>query len=117
MTFKQRNITNDEHRTVSQYTINNFPTIWYDITNISTDHFWIQWRQHIFLQLLRKCSIDVSKPLVGCDIGCGHGFVQTLCEQQTQWIVDGVDINEQALTNNPPLRGKTFYYDINECRS
>jgi len=103
--------------TISKHTINNFPTIWYDITNITTDHFWIQWRQHIFLQLLKKCSIDFSAPLLGCDIGCGNGLVQTLCEQHTQWIVDGVDINDHALTHNPSLRGETFYYDINECRS
>jgi SAM-dependent methyltransferase len=50
------------------------------------------------------------------DIGCGNGLVRTQMELNSQWIVDGVDIDYNILKTDQNLdrKGVTYFYNINE---
>jgi SAM-dependent methyltransferase len=90
----------------------NFPALWYDLA--STDHFWCEWRLLAFLSLLEGIGCPLDRPLKGVEIGCGNGLVRRQLEARTQWELDGVDIDLNALESNAATRGETFLYDIHD---
>ncbi len=95
---------------LSQVTATDFPGIWYEIA--SENHFWFDWRFRAFLQQLRTLKIDLQTPYKVLEIGCGHGIVRRQMECQSNWIVDGADVNLEALQQNNTTRGRTLLYDI-----
>jgi SAM-dependent methyltransferase len=99
---------------LSQVAATPFPADWYD--NASEDHFWIQWRFCALHDLLREQAVPTTMPLVGLDIGCGGGVLQTQIERTTAWIVDGADVNREALARSRGVRGRTMLYNIHDRR-
>jgi len=92
----------------------DFAEDWYDIAG--EDHFWLRWRFHFLMKEIGRLRLDVEKPWLGLDIGCGHGVVQRQLEQATAWRVDGCDLNAAALALHKGAAGRALYYDITERR-
>jgi SAM-dependent methyltransferase len=90
----------------------DFPSEWYEI--VDDGHFWLEWRLHAFLNQVQDLQISTEVVLKGLDIGCGHGILQRQIEDLSAWSVDGVDLNEDALSLNTSGRGRTFLYDIHD---
>lgn len=80
------------------------------------DHFWIQWRTKKFFDVVYSLHINTADQLSVFDVGCGNGVVRRQIERATSWHTDGTDFAMEALKQNGDLRGKTFFYDITECR-
>lgn len=91
-----------------------FTGIWYDI--VPDDHFWVRHRSEILMQEIDKIALDKKAPLLGLDIGCGHGVIQRHLAATTAWMVDGCDLNGDALQRNGGHSGNAFYYDIHDRR-
>jgi SAM-dependent methyltransferase len=92
-----------------------FPSVWYRADHLS--HFWFCWRILAFRKLLERQAIPVAEPLRAFDVGCGLGVVRQQIEGLTSWIVDGADLNEYALVNQLPSKGRTFLYDVRNERA
>jgi 2-polyprenyl-3-methyl-5-hydroxy-6-metoxy-1,4-benzoquinol methylase len=92
----------------------DFPVEWYDCA--SENHFWMQWRLKIILGHLRALQISPEARLLGLDIGCGHGAFQRQLDSLTQWIVDGCDLNPNAIALNRGHRGQSFLYNLFDAR-
>jgi 2-polyprenyl-3-methyl-5-hydroxy-6-metoxy-1,4-benzoquinol methylase len=92
----------------------NFPTNWYEIADI--EHFWCIWRNEVFKRMLKVKALDTNKKMLVLDAGCGNGIVRHQIESDSNWIVDGVDIEFNILesNHNKMSRGRTLFYDINE---
>jgi len=91
-----------------------FPDQWYALAR--EDHFWMQWRLRAFLKQLKDQKIDINSPQRVLEIGCGDGVLRRQLEAETSWVIDGADINLEALKRTPALRGETFFYDIFDRR-
>ncbi len=91
-----------------------FPDQWYALAR--EDHFWMQWRLRAFLEQLKGLKVDLKSPLKVLEIGCGDGVLRRQLEAETSWVIDGADINLDALKRTPALRGETFFYDIFDRR-
>jgi len=87
-----------------------FPEQWYDFA--SEDHFWMEWRAKVLREHLRRLGLDPMAALSAFDIGCGHGAVQRQLTRSTAWIVDGCDLNDEAIARNAGHRGRTLNYNI-----
>ena len=85
---------------------------WYE--ECSRDHFWFKWRLRALVATLRSLECPFEKELRAIDVGCGPGLLREQLEGSTNWSVDGTDLCLQALLENPPLRGKTVYFDITD---
>jgi 2-polyprenyl-3-methyl-5-hydroxy-6-metoxy-1,4-benzoquinol methylase len=91
-------------------TARDFPEQWYNAA--SEDHFWMEWRARVLGEHLRRLGLDPNAPLFVFDIGCGRGAVQRRLNRSTAWIVDGCDLNDQAIARNTGHRGCTLNYNI-----
>jgi len=91
-----------------------FSEVWYDITD--DDHFWIRWRSAAVLREIEKLGLDVSKPMGGLDVGCGHGAMLRKLAASTAWHIDGCDLNEAALSRSTGHNGRLLFYDIHDRR-
>src|SRR5436190_12659700 len=89
-----------------------FPEGWFDMAD--DDHFWIRWRFAALLQAVRKLGLDTTSPLLGLDIGCGHGAMLRKLITHTAWRADGCDLNKTALSLSSGHSGRVLYYDIND---
>lgn len=89
----------------------DFPFDWYSIAN--EKHFWFKARIDAFLRFARPQLKSVPQPKV-LEIGCGNGLVRRQLEKKTGLVIDGCDINENALKLNSQIQGKTFLYNIHE---
>ncbi len=89
----------------------DFPFDWYAIAN--EKHFWFKSRIDAFLRFAPR-YVNLSEPLNVMEIGCGNGLVRKQLENKSEWIIDGSDINENALKLNEGLRGNTYLYNIHE---
>ncbi len=87
-----------------------FPSEWYGIAEEA--HFWFAWRYQVLRYLILKAGVPFGKNLRGLDIGCGMGVVQKQLENDSDWIVDGVELNTNALQNHVKTRGRCWAYDI-----
>jgi len=92
----------------------DFTELWYDIAD--DDHFWIRWRSSVALREIIQSGLDISKPLAGLDIGCGHGAMLRQLALSTAWKVDGCDLNEAALGRISGHNGRLLRYNIHDRR-
>ncbi len=79
---------------------------WFEL--ISEDHFWIKWRFTVLLQVLT--NMDFKGKVL--EIGCGNAMVIKQLEEKLNWIIDGCDLNVEALANSLKVTGKIYQYDI-----
>jgi SAM-dependent methyltransferase len=91
-----------------------FPDQWYTLAK--EDHFWMQWRLQAFLKQLKDLKVDLDFPRRVLEIGCGDGVLRAQLEANSSWVIDGADINMEALKRTPVLRGSTYFYDIFDRR-
>lgn len=61
---------------------------------------------------MTKSGLNPEQPYRCVDIGAGRGVFRHLIEQDTAWIVDCVDLDQQALDDSLGNRGDNFYYDV-----
>lgn len=87
-----------------------FVANWFKLAQDS--HFWMQGRLFALLKQFRRNHIPVDRPWRGLEIGCGHGVLRSQIERNTQWTVDGVDLDLASLKENPICRGDAYLYDI-----
>ncbi len=87
-----------------------FVDTWFEIA--TEDHFWMQWRLQAALSQFQRVQLPLNESLNGIEVGCGHGVLRKQLESKTNWIINGVDLDLQALKNNPPCRGKSYLYNI-----
>ena len=83
---------------------------WYDLAR--NDHFWMAWRNQALLALFAASQAPANRPLKVMDIGCGNGTVIECLENNTQWIIDGVEVDAEALQRARTGRGRLLLYDI-----
>jgi SAM-dependent methyltransferase len=79
---------------------------WFEIAPI--DHFWIKWRFQAILKNISPAELSDKRFL---EIGCGHGLVIQQFESLHNVIVDGCDLNINAL--HMVKRGKGNIYFLN----
>jgi hypothetical protein len=91
-----------------------FPTEWYDIA--TENHFWLEWRRIAFLEQLQNLLIPIDKSLKGLEVGCGHGILRKQIEDNTNWTLDGADLNLEALKQAPSSKkqSRTLFYNIHD---
>ena len=95
---------------VSQLTDISMADEWYEFA--TDDHFWIQWRFAAMLKQLKQLDIPVDQELKVFEIGCGTGTLRANLESVTKWIIDGADLNMNALLQAKSRRGRTYFYDV-----
>jgi len=83
---------------------------WYDIA--VEPHFWFEWRLRAMLKQVTQLNIPINKRLKALEIGCGTGTLREEIESNTNWNVDAVDLNMDALSKVLPGRGRTILYNI-----
>ena len=88
----------------------SFVSGWYDLAN--DNHFWMCGRLSALLRQFKNNKIPMEKSLRGLEIGCGHGVLRSQIEKNTQWTIDGCDLDHNSLKNNPPLKGEVYLYNI-----
>lgn len=91
-----------------------FVDTWYKLAD--ENHFWMQWRFRALLRLWKDLHIPTDKSLLAAEIGCGHGVLRRQMERATSWIIDGIDLDFDALKIHQPGRGRLYQYDILEQR-
>lgn len=87
-----------------------FADDWYDFAD--PNHFWMQWRLGVMLQLCERAGVSRDGVLRVLDIGGGAGGFRLQVEACTSWYVDVTDLNLGALKRAAPGRGRTLYYDV-----
>ena len=87
---------------------------WYELS--SPEHFWFRWRFDAVTTLLQDLGVGSGQPLLALDVGCGRGVLRSQLESARGWIVDGADLNLDALEHAAPGRGRLMYYDIFDAR-
>ena len=88
----------------------DFMDEWYE--SAPEDHFWMTWRLKVILRHLHRLKIELSAPAKGFDVGCGRGAFQRQMHSATSWVIDGCDLNENAILLNRGHDGNSFVYDI-----
>lgn len=83
---------------------------WYDYA--SPAHFWFRWRFAALLRLLQALELPRDRALRALDVGCGAGVLLSQLERATAWVVDGADLNMDALQRARAGRGALYYYDV-----
>jgi SAM-dependent methyltransferase len=80
---------------------------WFKVAN--ERHFWIKRR----FDVLRKIGGDISfaGKKIG-EIGCGYGLVQKQLEQHYGVLVDGFDLNADALRDSVAVNHPRYCYNI-----
>jgi hypothetical protein len=82
---------------------------WFNIADLS--HFWIRRRFEIFRRLMQRVPLQ-GKHIA--EIGCGNGLLQAQLKAVLGIVVDGFDLNIEALKKNQAEAGSLYYYDILE---
>jgi len=80
---------------------------WYDLAN--ADHFWIEWRYKVIREVVRDY---LNLTLRGLDIGCGDGGTLRRLENDSEFVIDGCELNPAVLGIAKVGKGKLFSYDI-----
>jgi SAM-dependent methyltransferase len=88
----------------------DFPELWYDLSD--KGHFWFQWRAAVLSRALLRCRINQKEQMKVLEIGCGSGVLSAQIEDFTNWAVDGVDLNHEALSRGAAGRGRRFFYNV-----
>lgn len=98
---------------LSQRKSKKFSDEWYCLAQ--ENHFWMQWRLQVFLRQLDNLGFSKTRRFRGLEIGSGEGVLRRQLESVSNWVIDGVDLNEKSLRKNKNCRGRTFFYDIFDC--
>src|SRR5437870_8680497 len=93
----------------------NFPWEWHGL--VHADHFWVQWRFRVLLRALESLGFRFDRPCRALDVGCGSGMLRTQLHQASAWIVDGCDVDIDALELNGQLASDTLLYDVLDRRA
>ena len=80
---------------------------WFDIASL--EHFWIQWRFQAFIH--NKALSNLSDKRL-FEIGCGHGMVMKQFETLHNIVVDGCDLNPNALKLIEKGKGDIYLLNI-----
>lgn len=80
---------------------------WFDIAPL--EHFWIQWRFQALI--LNKTLRNLSDKRL-FEIGCGHGMVMKQFESLHNIVVDGCDLNPNALKLVEKRKGDVYLLNI-----
>ena len=89
----------------------SFEDEWYEYAVES--HFWVEWRLSAMLKQIRQLKIPLDEEFLKVlEVGCGTGMLRAGLETATNWIVDGADLNLNALLRAKHCWGRTLYYDI-----
>jgi len=80
---------------------------WFAIAN--ENHFWIQWR---FDAMKRSFGSFIKDGGIYLEIGCGNCIFRDQLEMAYDITVDACDLNEFALQQAKPGKGKLMVYDI-----
>ena len=88
----------------------SFADEWYEYT--SESHFWFQWRFKVMLQQIKELDLPINKKLKVLEVGSGTGLLRKQVESVTSWIIDGADLNIEALLQAKQGRGKNILYDV-----
>ena len=91
-----------------------FESSWYEIA--TETHFWLHWRLNAMIAQLKELRLPLERQLRVLDVGCGCGVFRSQIEKATGWIVDGADLNIEALRRAGPGRGRLLFYDVREQR-
>lgn len=97
---------------ISQARDHTFIDSWYELT--TTSHFWFQWRMLAALCQLGSLNVPLDTPTRALEVGCGTGVLREQFEAETDWTVDGCDLNYSALCRITGGRGRVLYYDVTE---
>src|SRR6266404_1105637 len=97
---------------ISQARDHTFIDSWYELTTSS--HFWFQWRMLAAAHQLASMKLPLNKPLRALEVGCGTGVLREQFEAETDWIVDGCDLDHNALSRATSGRGRILYYDVTD---
>ena len=85
---------------------------YYDFADES--HFWMKWRFLAFIKQLKRNQIPLETYLKGFEIGCGHGVFRKQIEGNSNWAIDGADLDLNSLKSNPAGKGDLYLYNIFE---
>jgi len=85
---------------------------WYDFSDES--HFWMQSRVNAFFNQASSINIPLKEKLKGIEVGCGNGVLRTQIKHITNWSIDGVELDIEALKRNPVGHEELYLYDITE---
>lgn len=105
-------MSNSTIEILSQTDAGDFPAHWYEVAD--DEHFWVKARFDFLQREISSVGLDINKPAIGLDIGCGHGVVQRQLNARTGWVVDGCDVNSSALEQNWGHRGRILLYNIHD---
>ena len=103
-------MSNVQVKILSPQSESAFVSGWYELANDS--HFWMKGRLAAVLKQFKRNHIPFDRNLRGMEIGCGHGVLRAQIENNTQWTVDGCDLDHASLKNNKQLRGDVYLYNI-----
>ena len=84
---------------------------WFSIATL--DHFWIKRRYGVLLKLMKDLIGNAGRY---ADVGCGHGLLQGALARDYGCMVDGCDLNMEALSQNRSGQ-RRVHYNILEGRS
>lgn len=84
---------------------------WFSMATL--DHFWIKRRYGVLLKLMKDLIGNAGRY---ADVGCGHGLLQGALARDYGCMVDGCDLNMEALSQNRSGQ-RRFHYNILEGRS
>jgi SAM-dependent methyltransferase len=80
---------------------------WFELAH--RDHFWMQWRHAVLLRQLRRVGFYGDNAL---EIGCGHGVVRKMLEDDLGIRVDACDLNRAAIERAEIGNGRLLLYNV-----
>lgn len=101
-------------RELSDAAPSDFPEAWHEITD--DGHFLLEWRFRAFLAQIESLGLPTDRPWRGLDVGSGRGVLRRQLERRTAWVVDGADLDRDALARSRAERGEALLYDVRDER-
>lgn len=89
----------------------NMADQWYE--HATPDHFWMQWRLKVLLDVTSK--FELGDKLL--EIGCGSCVARDQLENALSLPIDACDLNLHSLQLAGPARGRLYVYDIFDQRA
>src|SRR3989338_9609837 len=83
---------------------------WYEIA--TADHFWVKWRHDVLRKLVGQEHLH--EPVL--EVGCGASVARKIIEDGYACAIDGCELNLAALKEGVAVKGKTYFYNIHDCR-
>lgn len=88
----------------------NMADQWYE--HATPDHFWMQWRLKVLLEVISKYKLGDQL----LEIGCGSCVARDQLEKELSLPIDACDLNLHSLQLAGPARGHLYVYDIFDQR-